>query len=294
MALHSARVLSRGAEPERWLCVVHGILGCGGNWRTFARSLVNADPSLGVLLLDLRHHGRSGPLDGSCTMAACAQDLESTFEEVGIWPAAIAGHSFGGKVVLHWSHRSERPPQECWVLDSPPGLRNHGHDPGERMIGRVIDAMERTALPAQERGDVIDDLVEQGVPPGVSTWLTTNLTRAAGEPGYTWRIDLSAIRGLLDGYFRLDGWPLIEALGSSTQVHLVQGDRSDRWTGEELARVTQAAQERHVFDHVVPDAGHWLHVDNPNGLMDVMRSSPFFSGLTQGPRMVSRPGSEQL
>ncbi len=226
-------------------------------------------------------------------MAACALDLENTFAALEAWPAAIAGHSFGGKVVLGWAHSSTRPPSEVWVLDSPPGLRDHGDDPGERMIGAVIDAMESAPLPARGRDDVITALVERGVPHGVAAWLSTNLQRDPSVDGYTWRLDLQAIRDLLVDYFKMDGWPLVEALSKGTQVHLVRGAQSDRWAQRELERVEEAAQAPNVFSHVVEEAGHWLHVDNPSGLLDAMRSSPFFSGVAEGPRMTPRPGSDE-
>jgi esterase len=292
MALHHARVTDRDTEPQRWLCIVHGILGCGGNWRSFARSLVQQDPALGVLLVDLRHHGRSGPQDGDRTMAACAQDLESTFASLEIWPLAVAGHSFGGKVVLAWAERSERPPAEVWVLDSPPGLRNQGGDPGERLIGAVLEAMESIDLPAQDRPGVIEDLVSRGVPLGVSTWLTTNLRMDSDAGGYIWRLDLNAIRELLLDYFQLDGWPLVESIATVAQVHLVRGAVSDRWTESEWRQVTAASSSENIFTHVVEDAGHWLHVDNPSGLTDALRCSPFFSGMAIAVRIESRPGSE--
>lgn len=291
MSLHVARVTNADEAPSRWLAVVHGILGCGGNWRTFARTLVQRDPGLGVLLLDLRHHGRSGALDGACTMAACALDLEDTFTAQGVWPGAIAGHSFGGKVVLDWAHRSERPPQEVWVLDSPPGLRNHGSDPGELLIGGVLRAMERVPTPAAERSEVIDSLIHGGVPRGVAAWLSTNLRLEPGK-GYGWRLDLEAIRALLVDYFQLDGWPMVDALAQQLHVHLVRGAQSDRWTEQELARVGSAGLAPNVHEHVVAEAGHWLHVDNPSGLLEAMRRSAFFAGLQDGPRMRLRPGSE--
>ena len=160
------------------------------------------------------------------------------------------------------------------------------------MIGGVLEAMESVPLPAADRASVIEELVQLGVPRGVSTWLTTNLKIESSDEGYVWRVDLNAIRGLLADYFRLDGWPLVEATAHATQVHLVRGGRSDRWTDDEWARVGESSEKDNVFVHVVEDAGHWLHVDNPSGLMDSMRNSPFFSKLSQGPRMAARPGSE--
>lgn len=292
MSLHHARVTARAADPERWLCVVHGILGCGGNWRSFARALVQQDPALGVLLIDLRHHGRSGPQDGATTIASCAQDLESTFSELDIWPGAVAGHSFGGKVVLGWAATSSRPAQEVWVLDSPPGLRNQGGDPGERLIGGVLEAMEHIQLPAQDRPTAIEGLVALGLPRGLSVWLTTNLRIDTSQGGYVWRLDLTAIRALLVDYFRCDAWPMVESIAAAGQVHLVRGAQSDRWTPAQLAQIAAAASWKDVHAHVVDDAGHWLHVDNPSGLMDVLRSGPFFSEMAVGARIQSRPGSE--
>ena len=292
MPLHHARVVNRDEEPRRWLCIVHGILGCGGNWRTFARALVDQDPGLGVLLVDLRHHGRSGPQDGATTMVACAQDLETIFASLEIWPSAIAGHSFGGKVVLAWVERSARPPVEVWILDSPPGLRNHGGDPGERLIGGLLEAMEGVHLPAQDRLSVIEELVASGLPRGVSSWLTTNLRMDSDAGGYTWRLDLDAIRALLVDYFQFDGWPLVESSSSASQVHLVRGALSDRWTQAEWQQVTATSLRNNVFNHVVEDAGHWLHVDNPSGLRDALRSGAFFSEMAAGTRIESRPGSE--
>ncbi len=50
---------SLDAEPDRWLGFLHGILGSGANWRTFAKQIVTAKPEWGALLVDLRLHGES-------------------------------------------------------------------------------------------------------------------------------------------------------------------------------------------------------------------------------------------
>src|SRR4051812_33412858 len=104
--------LPAGEAPSRLLLFLHGILGSGPNWRTFAKQIVAARPDWGAVLVDLRLHGESQ--DGFApphTLAAAAADLEeliATLEQTDeaaplvVRPRVrgVLGHSFGGKVAL--------------------------------------------------------------------------------------------------------------------------------------------------------------------------------------------------
>ena len=52
-----------------------------------------------------------------------------------------------------------------------------------------------------------------------------------------------------------------------------------RWTPQTLDRLEKAkaasrkARHGQLKLHVLPNAGHWLHVDNPHGLLDMMLPS---------------------
>ena len=63
-------------RAESTLLVLHGILGSGANWATFARRRVEADPAESVALVDLRMHGRSQG-------APPPHDLDRCVEEIG-------------------------------------------------------------------------------------------------------------------------------------------------------------------------------------------------------------------
>jgi pimeloyl-ACP methyl ester carboxylesterase len=56
-------------------------------------------------------------------------------------------------------------------------------------------------------------------------------------------------------------------------VHLVCGGRSDRWSPAERGHVDEAVAARVVVDHVVDHAGHWVHTDDPQGLLSIMLAS---------------------
>jgi pimeloyl-ACP methyl ester carboxylesterase len=295
VGLHHATVTAPGEAPSRWAAIVHGLLGSGGGWRTFARTLVDRDPGLGVLLVDLRHHGRTGPLDGEATVSACARDLEAVCLALGTSPAAVLGHSFGGKVALAWARDRLRPFEEVWLLDSPPGARSPGSDGvphGSRGISRLLAAMKAVDVPARTRADAAAQIVAQGVAPGVAQWSTTNLRWEPASGAYVWRMGFPAIEALLSDYFDLDGWEILESLGAQPTIHLVRGGASDRWTDGEWQRAVRAGEAAHVHTHSVPDAGHWLHVDDPEGLCRVLGEGRFFSALSPGPRMGGSTGSK--
>jgi len=63
------------AGPAQWMLVLHGILGSGGNWRSFARRVAEACPSWGFVLVDLRMHGLSQGAPPPHTVESAARDL---------------------------------------------------------------------------------------------------------------------------------------------------------------------------------------------------------------------------
>src|SRR5262245_3630298 len=94
-------VVAPDATPARFLLFLHGILGSGANWRTFARQVVAARPEWGALLVDLRLHGESVGFPPPHTVEAAAHDIVEALPAVlpaGATAAGVVGHSFGGKV----------------------------------------------------------------------------------------------------------------------------------------------------------------------------------------------------
>src|SRR5688572_5423493 len=70
--LHTERI-----GNGRLLLLTHGIYGAGANWRAIAKKLVAQRPEWGVLLVDLRQHGRSESGESPHTIAAAADDLRA-------------------------------------------------------------------------------------------------------------------------------------------------------------------------------------------------------------------------
>ena len=241
--------------------IVHGILGSGQNWRTFARKLHKRVPNLGIALIDLRNHGRSPRGDPPHTLRACAEDLLRLSSEIGS-PDIVVGHSFGGKVALEFSILEQ--PLQTWILDSPPGAISEKPEDQSEVL-QVIQALRSVPVPLAKRKDLIDILMVQGFSRPVAQWLTTNLT--TGKDGYVWRFDIGIVEELIQDYFQRDLWPMLENPMSSLDIHIVRAQNSDRWTPTSIRRLNALES---CSAHRLPNAGHWVHVDNPQALCNLL------------------------
>lgn len=254
-------VTAKGAAPTRVAYVLHGILGSGRNWRTLCRKLVRARPELACVLVDLRNHGDSQGAPPPHTVTAAADDLVALHAAHGP-PHEVIGHSFGGKVALRYAQRHPDGLDRVWVLDS----RADAEPPtDDNEVARVLQALARVPMPLATRDELVVHLTGQGFSEGLARWLTTNLTRT--DDGLRWVFDLDAIRAMITDYWQLDLWSVLR--DPPCRVDVVRAGRSDRWPDRVLDRFrTEAGARTHL--HVLPDAGHWVHVDDPQGLIALL------------------------
>jgi pimeloyl-ACP methyl ester carboxylesterase len=184
-------------------------------------------------------------------------------------PEVVAGHSFGGKTALMFARLFPRRVRQYWILDSNPGAQPASE--GSEVV-RVIQAVRATTTPVADRAPVVAQLVGQGLSSGTANWLATNLQR--GPQGLTWRFNLDAISELMGDYFRVDLWEVLESRASDSDFRVVVAEQSDRWAPDNRARLQQLTEKPgRPRLHLVPNAGHWLHVDNPAFLLELMSSN---------------------
>lgn len=256
---------------ERWgateatvgVWFLHGILGQGRNWRSFARRLAEEVPAAYALLPDLRCHGASAGLPPPHTLAACADDLDRLEARHGA-PRVVVAHSFGGKVALERLRRRPVPDGSVTVvLDSPPGPGHRGDGPGDP--ARVLPALRAAPVPAPDRAALRAPLDAAGVPPAVVAWLASSARQDAD--GWRWGWDLDGVEALLRDYLATDLWPFLGA--TAHRVVLVEAGRSDRYTDADRRAPTGPGVTRARL----PDAGHWVHVDDPAGTAALVRAA---------------------
>ncbi|KAH9725452.1 AB hydrolase-1 domain-containing protein [Citrus sinensis] len=229
--------------------LLHGILGSRKNWGTFARRLARAYPTWQFLLVDLRCHGDSTSIKkrGPHTVASTALDVL--------------------KLV--------------WVLDATPGKVRAGGD-GEDHPAELIHFLSKLPKEVISKQEVVNALIQQGFSKDVAQWVVTNLKPAASfgaSSSFSWVFDLEGIAEMYQSYDETNLWKLVENLPQGVHVNFLKAERSlHRWALEDIQRI-HAAEELAVDGgggvemHVLEDAGHWVHADNPDGLFRILTSS---------------------
>lgn len=258
---------------RRTALVLHGALGSGQNFRGFAKKLMEVRPDYAFVLVDLRAHGRSRSAPAPHTLQSAASDLTRLVEALRRDEPqlpdvrCLIGHSLGGKVALECARLGADWLGQVFLLDSNPGTQ----DPAAaHEIRSVLQAIRGVPMPAASRAQVVGHLRAQGLSSGLSNWMTTNLERRSDE--LYWVFDLTAIEELLVDYFRQDLWPYLEQERQGPEVQLIVAEQSDRWSADMRERALHLSEATRARTRVLPQAGHWLHVDNPEGLLELMRS----------------------
>ena len=259
--------LERIGDGHRKAFVLHGLLGSSRNWHGIARRMARRWPDWRFILMDLRGHGHSRKASPPHDLAACAEDLEALAADAG-WPETVIGHSFGGKVALQFAADHGENLEAVWLLDSPPGVRQES-DGGSSALAHMIEVLKTIPVPVARRADVTAALKQGGVQDVLAGWMATNL-RSVGADAYDWNFNVAAVETLLADYWKADFYPWLSEAREGPEIHAVRAARSDRWSDEDVVQLDALSSAGRLHVHVLPDAGHWLHVDDPDGLMAAM------------------------
>jgi esterase len=253
-----------GANPERTIVFLHGILGRGKNLRSIASRFIEARRGWTAYLADVRGHGQSPKSTPDPSLQSAARDVVSLAARAAQPLGAIAGHSFGGKLALEVARIGAIESLEhIAVIDSVPGER----DPlrGDDSALAVIDAIESLPPSFPSRSHFIEALVAAGKTRALAQWLAGSLEKEGDQVHFT--LDLNEVRTLILDYFARDLWPVVENPPGAARVHLIIGGRSDSYSSSDRERAERiAASNSRVTVDVLP-AGHWVHVDDPDGLV---------------------------
>lgn len=228
------------------LVLLHGLLGAGQNFGAIQKAL--AARGRRVLALDLRNHG-SSPHAPTMSYPEMAEDVAETLRAEGAWPAAVVGHSMGGKVAMALALAHPDAVERLVIADIAPVTY------GTPLFTRYVAAMRAIPLkPGLARREADAALVEAVPNPALRGFLLQNLLFQADPP--RWRVALDVIAEQMGV---IGGWP--DPPGRyDGRVLVLAGDASDYVRPEHHARFAlpfPAARFAAIA------AGHWLHAENP-------------------------------
>jgi len=230
--------------------LLHGLFGSSGNWHGIARRLEGQHR---VIVPDLRNHGRS-PHAEAAGYQAMAEDVRGLLEQVSAGPAALVGHSMGGKVALWLALQHPDRVDRVAALDIAPVT----YPP---RFGEIIQAMASLDLARLgNRAEADASLAERIRNPTLRAYLLQNLSLRQGR--WHWRINLPTLARSLP---ELLDFPRPSPHQQFTGPALfLYGARSDYVHGRNLAAIRALFPNARL--RAVAGAGHWLYSEQPEAV----------------------------
>lgn len=261
MVLTSLHTTSLGDSGGR-VVFCHGLFGQGKNWSAIGKALAQEHR---VVLVDMPDHGQSPWSDRFDYVAAADQVAELLSADGGgdDDPAALVGHSMGGKISMLVALLHPELVERLVVVDVAPVPYDHADE-----FDGYITAMRAVDLGKVERRAEADAALQEAVPdPTVRGFLLQSLRREDDQ--WRWLLNLELLGRDLD---TITGWPEDRLEGTAPydgRVLWVGGALSDYMAPEHVA-----AMDR-WFPHnrkvTVKDAGHWVHSEQPQVFIEVLR-----------------------
>jgi len=267
ITLHGRRVIYRIAGSGPPVVLIHGMLNSSSHWQSVAMELARDHT---VVAPDLIGHGDSAAPRGDYSLGAHAASIRDLLTAIGVERATIVGHSLGGGVAMQFFYQfPER--VERLVLVSSGGL------------GREVSPMLRTAaLPG------VSALLSLTIQPRVLAALA-GTGRRLRERALAGGVYLQAIARALRPLENADArQAFLTTLRSVIDVHGQRVSATDRlyllesmptmivW-GERDNTIPLIHGRRaheaipHSFFRTLPDAAHFPHLEDPDGLSRLLR-----------------------
>jgi esterase len=238
--------------------MLHGFLGTGRNLRSLAAAWSAADPRRRFLLPDLTGHGSSPPPPAGADLFTLARDVVDTARAQGITGAFDwVGHSLGGRVSLAGSLHVPEAVRSVTLLDITPGPVPGDLSESGKVLGVLLQAPPR----ADNRRAMRAELTGRGLSEPLADWLLMNLVTQ--PDGVKWRFDRQALAELHSRVNGTDLWEAVERPGRPP-MRCIRGGKAKYVSDADAERMVAAG----CPVATLPDAGHFVHVDAPQALLE--------------------------
>jgi pimeloyl-ACP methyl ester carboxylesterase len=229
------------------LIILHGLFGMSDNWNTLSRSF--AEKGFCCYTVDLRNHGKS-PHSDEFSYEVMADDILELMEDEKIEKADLIGHSMGGKVAMFFTMKYSERVSRIIVVDIAPRFYEPHHHSVLTALHSVDTATLATRKEAEEklRFSLSDESTVQ--------FLLKNLYWK-DEKRLDWRFGFFEIEKNIEEV----GKALPEKEVIQTPAMFLRGSRSGYISESDEKEIRQRFSN--VLIKTIPDAGHWVHAENP-------------------------------
>jgi len=238
------------------IIILHGLFGSSRNWTSIAKKL---SENFQIINVDLRNHGGSDHAD-TMTYHEMAEDIYQLLNECNLEQASLIGHSMGGKVAMAFALNHQIVIKNLVVLDIAPVSYR-------REYIHLIEALLRLPVNEINNRKQADEALQSDIPETpLRQFLLQNLMQDGD--GFRWRINLGVIKTSIED---IAGFPEAES-GTIYKgpVLFLRGENSDYISSEYFSVIEKYFPNSNI--HTIKDAGHWLHAEQPQAVLDKITS----------------------
>jgi esterase len=247
------------------LIILHGLFGSSDNWVSIAKVL---SEHFEVFIIDLRNHGNSMH-SKEHSYKLLKDDLYEFIISQHIEKAVIMGHSMGGKAAMFFAVDYPEKVQALIIIDISPRSYKSLDKPELQSIEHmnIIAAMLSVDFAKIKSRQDVDIILSKTIKSSrVRQFLLKNVYRNRGG-SFGWKLNLQALHDnlpeLLDG---LDPKKFIDGKGiTGFPVLFIKGEKSNYIMVEDLRLIKTIFPMAEMV--TIPDADHWLHVEQPDLLL---------------------------
>jgi pimeloyl-ACP methyl ester carboxylesterase len=265
--LHGRRVIYRIAGSGPPLVLIHGMLNSSSHWQRVALDLADR---FTVVAPDLIGHGDSAAPRGDYSLGAHAASIRDLLAAIGIDRASIVGHSLGGGVAMQFFYQFPQRVERLVLISSgglghevSPMLRSAALPGTSALLSLTIQPRLLAAMAGAGRR-----LRERSIGGGVHLQAIARALRPL-ENADARHAFLNTLRSVIDVHGQrvsaTDRLYLLETIPTL----VVWGERDHTIPLEHGRRTHEAVP--HSFFETLPDAAHFPHLEDPDGVARVLR-----------------------
>lgn len=233
------------------IVILHGLFGLSDNWQSFAKQLEQNNFS--VYAVDLRNHG-SSPHHKEFNYNVLAADVFELLEAEQIENPILMGHSLGGKTAMRFALNYPEKISSLIVVDIAPRY----YPPHHQQILEGLFAVDVSLI--KSRGEAEKILSEKIPETGTRQFLLKNLYWKNKEQ-LDWKFSLPFIAEGIENV----GEEIASEKTFEKPTLFIAGEKSKYIHASDASDITKLFPQSEVI--IAPDAGHWVHADNPLWLL---------------------------
>ncbi len=252
------------------IVIIHGLYGSSDNWLTVGKKL---GANHHVYLIDQRNHGRS-PNTKEHTYESMKEDLAKFFDQQNIDKAIVIGHSMGGKTAMLFAADYPEKVEKLIIADIAPkdymALGENSQFYQHQLILETLIELNDNCAEYKSRDDIANFLTLKLGDKDLVMFLLKSIYQDRETNQFRCRINVELLNDSLDEIISgmnlrwiEDRIPIL-----TYPVLFIRGAKSQYISEDDQKLIREIYPEAQI--KTIPDAGHWLHAEQPKLFMDAL------------------------